>query len=302
LGVGYLFITKKLGKSTALWIIVALVLVDAWSLDKRYLNDKNFVKNKDYKGQFAVTAADQQILADPDPNFRVLNNTVNTFNSAIPSYHHKSIGGYHGAKIRRYQELIEYHISQNNQSVLNMLNTKYFIVAGEDRQPVAMQNPGAMGHGWTVPEILWVDSPDAELDTLRTTDLKQYAIVNKAMESLTSGYQPGVDSSAQVKLISYAPNKLKYEVSGSKSNVVVFSEIYYRGNVDWISSLDGKESPHFRANYVLRGMVVPAGKHEVEFRFEPPSNSKGQIVDISSSILVLLLAGVAIFMVYKGKE
>jgi hypothetical protein len=298
----YVFAIRKISAPILLYGIGAVVLIDVWGVDKRYFNNDNFVKPKEYSRQFAPTEADIQIKADTDPNFRVINTTVSTFNSALPSYHHKSIGGYHGAKLRRYQEIIERHISRNNMRVLNMLNTKYFIVQGENNQPKAIQNPDAYGHAWPVASLIAAADADDELSLLDSTDLRTTAVVAKSIVESMSMQTEGYDTGGTVVLTSFKENELVYSTQFSSDALVVFSEIYYRGNKDWISTIDDKPIEHFRANYILRAMKVPAGSHTIKFRFDPPSYSKGQWVDFGASIVVLGLVFAAVWSTFKGTK
>lgn len=300
--VSYGFAIRKISAPILLYGLGALVVVDVWGVDKRYFNNDNFVKPKEYSRQFAPTEADAQIKADPDPNFRVINTTVSTFNSAIPSYHHKSIGGYHGAKLRRYQELIERHISRNNMRVLNMLNTKYFIVQGDNNQPKAIQNPDAYGHAWPVEGIMEAMDADEELSLLDSTDLRAKAIVAKATMEAEGLTKEGYDTNGSVVLTSFKPNELVYTTQFSKEALVVFSEVYYRGNKDWVSTIDDQPASHFRANYILRAMKIPPGSHTIKFRFDPPSYSIGQWVDFGASLIVLGLALASVWLTFKRSK
>jgi hypothetical protein len=249
-------------------VIAALVLVDMWQVDKRYLKSDDFVNARQSKAAFAPSPADQQILADTDPNFRVINLTVSTFNDASTSYHHKSIGGYHGAKLKRYQELIDSCISRNNMEVLNMLNTKYFIMRSE-QGPQVQRNPMALGNAWFVSDVKMVDNADAELGALNDTafSARTLAVVDNRFADQLAGLTVSADSTAAIALESYAPNHLVYGYTASKPGLAVFSEIYFANG--WNAYVDGELQPHFRANYVLRAMKLPEGQHSVEFKFEP---------------------------------
>jgi hypothetical protein len=265
--------------------VVALTLLDLWTVDKRYLGEKNF-QTETIAESFQPSPADQQILQDKDLSYRVLN-LSNPFNEARTSYFHKSIGGYHGAKLRRYQDLIERQISTNNTSVLNMLNTRYVIVPpqkqGEAEQ--VQRNPGALGNAWFVRELRAVQSPDAEMAALTGLDARHTAVVDvqKFPQVKPATY---ADSSGTITLTSYAPDALTYRYTAAQPSTVVFSEIYYADG--WQAFLDGKEVPHFRADFVLRAMQVPAGSHEIKFVFEPKEYAIGNTVSLISSIGVLL--------------
>jgi hypothetical protein len=303
LGALYFYLKGKVQAGVAAAIVVALVLLDLWTVDKRYLGEKNY-QTETIVESFQPTAVDQQILNDKDPNFRVLN-AGNPFNEARTSYFHKSIGGYHGAKLRRYQDLIERQISPNLQTlfssngdfaktpVLNMLNTRYLIVPaqqGQQGQPgqpeQVLRNANALGNAWFVRELRAVQSPDQEMDALTTLNPRQVAVFD-ATKFPSVKPATYADSSANIVLTDYAPDALTYKYSAAQAGTVVFSEVYYADG--WQAFLDGKEVPHFRADFVLRAMQVPAGAHEIKFIFEPKEYKIGNTVSLVSSLGVLLL-------------
>ncbi|MBK9478431.1 MAG: YfhO family protein [Bacteroidetes bacterium] len=271
-----------------------------WVVDKRYLNKDNFVSKSFVDSPFDLTQANQQILSDKDPNFRVFNTTVSTFNDASTSYFHKSIGGYHGAKLKRYQELIEMQISKNNMEVLNMLNTKYFIVSDEQKQPIAQRNPVACGNAWFVPNYKIVANADSEMAALSKIKPKEFMVVDKKYEANLSGFTAAFDSSATIGLTSYQPNNLVYKSNSSKEQLAVFSEIYYPDG--WNAYIDGKQHDYFGCNYVLRAMRIPAGAHTIEFKFEPKTYKTGEQIALASSILLYLVLGGALYMEWKRKN
>ncbi len=297
----WLYLKGYAKKTYVLPALALLILIDLWAVDRRYLNNDDFVNKRVVNASFAPTPADEAILQDTDPNFRVLNTTVSTFNDASTSYYHKSIGGYHGAKLRRYQELIEHQIAKNNPSVLDMLNTKYFIYPDQNRQPQVAPNPNAAGNVWFVDHYKIVNNADEELKALDSLKVKQEAIIDKRFESDVTGHTISKDSTASIALVNYHPNHLKYESNASKEQLAVFSEIYY--DKGWNAYIDGKSAPYFRANYVLRAMVVPAGKHEIEFRFEPRSFFVGEKISYTCSILliVMILASIGLAIFQKPK-
>jgi hypothetical protein len=276
----------KFRKEYAFAALILLVTVDMWTVNRRFLNVDSFETAKKVENPFRPSAADQQILNDKNPNFRVLNLTVNPFADASTSYYHKSLGGYHGAKLRRYQELYDNHISKNNMSVINMLNTKYFIVSGDDKQPQARLNPGALGNAWTVDEFDLVNNADEEIAALKDFDPSKTAIVDKRFSAILDGFQSKPGEKGSIQLNSYKPNELVYRYNSNKNELVVFSEIYY--DKGWKALIDGKESPYFRANYVLRSMIVPAGQHEITWKFKPTVYYTGGTISLISSLLVLL--------------
>jgi hypothetical protein len=282
------FVSNKLKKGIIILLISLLILVDMWTVNKRYLNDENFISKSKFEKPFQKTKADELILKDVDPNYRVLNLTVDPFADAGTSYFHKSLGGYHGAKLRRYQELYDHHLkSKFNMSVLNMLNTKYIIQPDDKKQPTVYPNMQALGNAWFVSEVKRVKNADEEIDALTDFNPEKTAIVDERFSKYLEGFTPQPDSTSRIKLISYAPNNLQYQVNTDKDQLTVFSEIYY--DKGWNAYVDGVLTPHFRVNYVLRGMIVPAGKHLVEFKFEPKVYKVGEKVSFASSLLVILL-------------
>jgi len=280
-GVLWMFLKNKLSSKYVILIVGVLVLADMWTINKRYLNDDSFARKSKVEIPYQATAADQQILRDKDPNFRVFNQSVSTFNDASTSYFHKSIGGYHGAKLKRYQELIENHIAKGNMAVLNMLNTKYFITLKGKVQ----QNSAAMGNAWFVNEIYTVANADAEIAALNGFNPANIAIVDvRFSEQMIDGLD---NIGTSITLTEYKPNYLKYNSSSTKQGIAIFSEIYY--NKGWNAYVDGVLKPHFRANYVLRGMQIPAGNHVVEFKFEPAVYHVSERIALASSVVLLLL-------------
>ncbi len=284
---------EKIRQNHFLIGLCVLTLVDLWVVDKRYVNDSNYVTARVQKSQFAPTAADLQILKDTS-YYRVINLAANTFNDATTSYFHKSIGGYHGAKVKRYQDLIERQISKNNFEVLNMLNTKYLIVPGKERgSQVVNENPEALGNVWFIDSLVWVDTPDQEIAALSNFDPSEQAIINKKFSGLPEigAIQPSGENDT-IYLTRYAPNELTYHSKAGNKTFAVFSEIYYPKG--WEVYVDGKTVEYAQVNYVLRGMVVPEGEHTITFRFHPKSYYLGHNIALGSSILVvfLLLGGI----------
>lgn len=272
--------------------MIVLIAADVIPISHRYLNNDNFKGKSIVANPYQPTTADALIMKDVDPNFRVFNTTVNTFQEGHTSFFHKSIGGYHGAKLRRYQELIDHHLSKGNMQVLNMLNTKYFIVMGDNRMPVPELNMDALGNAWFVEQVQFVDNADAEIDALTDFIPEKTAVVDKRFASSVEGFTYKADSIANIQLVEYQPNKLKYAFASATDQLTVFSEIYY--DKGWNAYIDGKETPYFRADYVLRAMVIPAGNHEIEFRFEPKVFAVGEKVAFASSLLlILMLVGLA---------
>ena len=310
------------------WIIgvslIVLVLADMWPVAQRYLNDDHFVSKKKAETPIVATETDNAILQDPDINYRVLNLASNTFNESQTSYFHKSIGGYSPAKLRRYQDMIDFYIGDQMQNlyreiirtqgnlqmasdssfqVLNMLNAKYVIVPIGDGRTMPLQNPHRFGNAWFVNEAKIVANPDEEILALANTNLKEIAVVDKRYEQYVTGKDFTRDTSATIVNTLCKPNKLKYTVNTSKEQLVVFSEVFYdKGG--WVAHLDGQEVPHFRSDYILRTMVVPAGQHEIEFNYVPYARILGcRISNISSIICILvILAGCGWGIYRKRKE
>jgi hypothetical protein len=290
-GVLYFYLKQKLSATTTTLIIGLLILIDLWAVDKRYLNNGDFQKRL-VETHFEPTPADQAILQDKDLSYRVMN-MGNPFQDARTSYFHKSIGGYHGAKLRRYQDVIDKHISQNNIEVLNMLNTRYLITT--DANNPVQRNPQALGNAWFVPNIITVNSPDEELAALTDLTPVNEAVVDVSKFPVNKKEYNATGSS--IKLTSYEPNYLKYEATAAQEGFIVFSEIYYKDG--WQAYLNNKPVDHIRVNYILRGMPVPAGQHTIEFKFEPKAYAVGNTVSLVSSILMLLVVFGGIFYAFK---
>jgi len=379
----WVYSLKKLPKAAFLIVLGLLIVVDIIPVDKRYLSDKNYVRIRKNMAPFTATAADLQIMQDRDPDYRVFNLTVNPFQDASTSYYHKSIGGYHGAKFRRYQDLIDYHIGKFNMEVINMLNTRYFIQKGQNGQPAARPNYSALGNAWFVNNIKWAKNANEEItylgkvikienltpstsfevygrslkqvDTMMLTvplkiksptedkileeidlsrlnllpgqtyilgynlndsslnfvnlsevknpqllakqqfrvtiissfNARDQVVIGEDFKDIVGDFKPQANEGATINLLSYEPNDLVYESKSEKDALAVFSEIYYPKG--WKAYIDGKETPYFRANYVLRGMIIPAGTHKIEFKFHPNTYYIGKKVSFASSLLILLL-------------
>ena len=287
----YLYHLKKIKTSYFIAFLSVLIIFDMWPVAKRYLNNDDFVSKRQSTEAFQPFQADIQIMADEDPYFRVLDLTADPFKSSRASYFHKSIGGYHGAKMQRYQELIDYHISRNNMNVHNMLNTKYIIVPAQDSPPTAQRNPEALGNAWFVDTIRWVADANEEIDALNDFRPSEEAIIDIRFEELLRDFQAQKDSTAKIFLNEYKPDQLSYQYQSSLDQLVVFSDIFY--DKGWNAYIDGELYPHFRVNYILRAMIIPAGTHHIEFKFEPISYDSSRKIAFSSSLIfVLLIMGV----------
>lgn len=303
----FLFIYGKLSKLVLVIALGVLILADMATVNHRYINNDNFVKARLADNPFQASAANKAILKDKSPDYRVLDVSNSTFNDASCSYFHKSIGGYHGAKLQRYQDLIEEHIQYEisaitanfkagvtagqidaalkEQQVLNMLNMKYMIYNPE---AYPLENPYAFGPAWMVEEVAVVSTPDEEIAALGQNDLSRTAVVDTQFATGLSKKSFEKEPTASIKMRSYAPNKLSYQFQSKTDQLVVFSEIYYKKG--WKAFLDGNEVPFIRANYVLRAMEVPAGNHVIEFSFEPAVWVVGERVSLAGSLLLILLA------------
>ncbi|MDR1760956.1 MAG: YfhO family protein [Bacteroidales bacterium] len=290
---------RKIKYAYLIAILAVFTYFDMWTVNKRYLNDQDFVAQRTKQLDFPKTPANETILADTDPNFRVMNLTVSPFNDASTSYFHKSIGGYHGAKMKRYQELIDFHLSKMNMNVYNMLNTKYFIVENpQTRQPMAQLNPDALGNAWFIQNLHTVPNADAEIVALTNFNPATEAFVDVRFASQLTDSVFTVDSTAAITLTNYAPNDITYTSHNAQAGIGVFSEIYY--DKGWNAYVDGKLVPHFRVNYVLRALAIPAGTHTIEFKFEPQSYViSNRISFIASLLLVLSVAAVVFFEIRK---
>ena len=305
-GLMWAWISNKIKDFVFYPILILLVIFDMFGVDKRYFNNDNFVSKSESEDVFAPTALDTQILQDKSI-YRVLDGASQQgfSNDSKASYYHKSLGGYHGAKLRRYQEVIENQFSKNNMAVFNMLNTKYFTQPAQQQggQPTVAQNPDACGNAWFVKEFKLVKNADEEMKSLDKFNPKQTAFIDQRFADQVNNLKIAFDSTANsIKLTDYKLNLMTYESNAKTDQLAIFSEIYYRGNLDWKAYVDGVYKPHLRANYILRGMVVPAGKHKIEFKFMPESVAKGNTVDLIASILMVGLLGFAVFFEVKRKE
>jgi hypothetical protein len=300
------FLKEKINQYVMIGLVGLLAVADQTLISKNYFGD-NYVSERKYDNQFVERQADTQILADKDPHFRVQDFTVDTYNTASTSYFHKTIGGYHAAKLQRIQDVIDRHLGnrsqQNpygNQAVLNMLNTKYFIVPTGEKTTAAQQNPGALGNAWFVSDIKMVPNANAEIDALNGFDPATTAVVNQEFSDYVSGLSANKQGS--IKLTKYTPNTLEYTSNTTSDQLAVFSEVWYGPNLGWEAFIDDKPVGHIRVNYLLRGMKVPAGQHTIRFNFNPSIYSTGATISMICSILLLLLLGFAGYKIYKGEE
>ena len=296
-----LFIRKKINALVLSIGLIVLSGIDLLGIDSRYLNADKFREADEVENTLSPSAADLQILKDPDhSNFRVFNQTTSYTNESQTSFRHNSIGGYSPAKLGLYQDIIEHQISKGNMNVLNMLNTKYFIVPDQTgRQAMAQMNPGAYGNCWLVKGIKFVNSPNEEMLALDSTNIKDTAIVSTTFKAQIKEL-PSYDSAAFIKLKERQNDKITYDFSAASAQFAVLSEVYY--SAGWNAFIDGNSTAYAKVNYVLRGLYVPAGKHSIEFRFEPTSFSTGRTITIWSTVLIyLLLIALLVFYIRKKK-
>ena len=289
----WLFYKGKIKKGIFAGAFAVLVLVDMVGVDTRFINHDSFLPEQQAM-VIQPTAANRQIMQDPELGFRVANFTVSPFQDATTSYFHRSIGGYHGAKMQRYQDLIEHHLSKTNWDVFDMLNTKYIITQDDNGNPVPQINPNALGPAWFVGSIEYVPNADAEIAALTDFDPSQVAFVDERFRSVAGdALDMPVDSTAFIALTDYKVNHLTYQYAASEPQLAVFSEIYYPKG--WTAYVDGVEAPYFRADYILRAMHLPAGEHTVEFKFAAPNYSFLKTLTAASS--GVLLAGLVLMVV-----
>lgn len=317
----WLYASGKLRSSLTIAGITILCLADMWGVNKRYLNDAQFVPHSIRTETFTKTNTDELILQDTSLDYRVLNFATSTFDDNNTSYWHKSVGGYHPAKLRRYQEMIEHHISPEMQAaykaiataggemdsvdankfrVLNMLNTKYFIFpAGQQRQTVPILNPHAYGNAWFVNKVQYVNNANEEIDALDSIIPTETAVVDARFKDVLKGTTESYkDSLSSIRLTSYAPNRLTYETNNAQDGIAVFSEIYYPDG--WHVTIDGQPAELTRADYILRTMYVPAGQHTIEMRFDPTSLHVTE--GIAYGALALLVIGIIVAVLIAKRK
>lgn len=317
----WLYASGKLRSSLTIAGITILCLADMWGVNKRYLNDAQFVPHSIRTETFTKTNTDELILQDTSLDYRVLNFATSTFDDNNTSYWHKSVGGYHPAKLRRYQEMIEHHISPEMQAaykaiataggemdsvdankfrILNMLNTKYFIFpAGQQRQTVPILNPHAYGNAWFVNKVQYVNNANEEIDALDSIIPTETAVVDARFKDVLKGATESYkDSLSSIRLTSYAPNRLTYETNNAQDGIAVFSEIYYPDG--WHVTIDGQPAELARADYILRTMYVPAGQHTIEMRFDPTSLHVTE--GIAYGALALLVIGIIVAVLIAKRK
>lgn len=318
----WIYNAGKLKKEWMIAGILVLCLVDMWTVNKRYLNDSMFVPQSNVSQTFAKSQADEYILRDSTKNYRVLNMATSTFNDGVTPYWHKCVGGYHPAKLRRYQDIIDVYLSKemvNLQNdivktqgtmdsvntdgfkVLNMLNTRWIIMPGQENSQIPVENPYHQGNAWFVNQISFVDTPDEEIAALGKMDLHTQAVADKKFQSVLNGFNvTPKDSASRIDLQSFDSNILTYQTKSSKPELAVFSEIYYPKG--WQITIDGKPAEMLRANYTLRALPIPAGEHTVVFKFEPTSIKITDTIAFVALAIMLLTACYLLWMFVRNER
>jgi hypothetical protein len=283
----WLFLKQQINKIKVIIVFTLLILFDLVQVNLRYVNEDDFKQARKIDKPFTASNADLQILKDKT-HYRVANFSGDPFQDGRTSYFHKSIGGYHAAKMGRYQDLIEFQLGKQNMQIFNMLNVKYFIIPDDNGKEEAQQNPNANGNAWFVNEIKYVQTANEEIKALDSLNTKKIAIL-KDLNSygFEDSKKYNVDSLATIKLTKYSLNALSYESFSNQNEFAVFSEIYYKDG--WNAYIDGELKPHLNVNYVLRGLEIPAGNHRIEFKFEPKVIQTGSTISLMSYVLLFLI-------------
>lgn len=301
-GVASLYAARKIRRDLFLALLGGTVLLDLVPVDLRFLSPDDFVSPR--RQQVLPSAADKAILADPTPGFRVLDRTVSPFNDATASYFHRSVGGYHGAKLARYQDLIDRYLATFDDRILDMLNTRYVLLPGSDGAPTAVRRGTEYGAAWTVDTLIWTPDARAEIEALGRVDLRTVAVASP--RDRDKGDFPhatlpaGPFAQGEIELVEYRPNYLRYECSLTGEALAVFSEIYY--DKGWKACVDGVEAPYLRVDYLLRGMTLPAGDHVVEWRFRAPGWGWTEGITLAASLAILLGAAAAAAVWLRSKR
>ena len=318
----YFWMTKKVKNSYLLLGFAALFLLDVIPINRRYISEEDFSIKKKTADTYAPRKVDLQIKQDPALYYRVMDNSIDTYNSSFASNFHKTVGGYHPAKLRRYQDMIDHYIQNENQSlaqrlnaangndslmrvvfnslnVLNALNTKYFIFGNPGSEGVVI-NPSINGNAWFVNSIKWVNTADEEINAIQSTPLKTVAIVHNEFKNNLGNLSP--TGQGTISLTDYAPNKLTYQSESSAEQLAVFSEIWYGPNKGWKVSIDGQPVEHIRVNYTLRGLKIPSGKHTIVFEFRPSIYYQSEFISLFTSLSILIGLGLVGYRYYKGKS
>jgi hypothetical protein len=306
-----LYLRRKINSQVMLTGIALLVLGDLWGIDHRYINYKSFKESTETGiAGVPMSPANEFILKDKDPSYRVLDLTTSTFNDATCSYYHKSIGGYHSAKLSRYQDIISYAFNESlnkmaqgkpeEAQILNMLNTRYIMQTKEAAG--VFRNPAAYGSAWIVDSLKVLPGPVEVFKNLSTTNLKNVALIEATDGHDIADIVLEHDSAAYIKLDSYSPDNMKYTYRALHKTFAVFSEVYYNSEKGWVAYLDGNRVAHFRVDYILRGMLLPSGEHKIEFKFEPPSIEKGSKMDLAGSAIIVILGLGTALQYYRNRK
>ena len=282
----WLFLKQHINKTKVIIVFTLLILFDLVQVNLRYVNDDDFRQARKIDKPFRASSADLQIQKDKS-HYRVANFTGDPFQDGRTSYFHKSIGGYHAAKMGRYQDLIEFQLGKQNMQVYNMLNVKYFIIPDNEGKEQMQQNPNNNGNAWFIKDIKYVKSANEEIKALDSLNTKTTVVINEKSLTTSVSYSKELDSLANINLVKYSLNALTYDSNSTKDEFAVFSEIYYKNG--WNAYIDGELKPHLNVNYVLRGLEIPAGKHSIEFRFEPKVIQTGSTISLLSYVLLLLI-------------
>lgn len=301
-GIVWAFIKNKINVTLFSTAFLILILVDLWQVDKRYLKDTSFQEKQDASQVIRPREVDTFIARDPDPDFRVFDLTAGIKQDMFNPFFHKSVSGYSAARLKRFEELIDNQLATNppNHDVLDMLNTKYLITADTGRNYSMVTNRTACGHAWFVKGVKFVVNADQEMQAISSFAPKDEAIVDKRYKNLVDTTQLKADPNATIKLVSYNPDHLIYQSGSTATEIAVFSEIYY--DKGWKMLIDGKESPYFRADYVLRAAQIPLGNHKIEFIFHPASYYTGETISLAGSILMVLALAGAVYTESKKKK
>ena len=303
----WLYINQKIKQSgIIIGVLACLVLFDLWGVDRRYLNESNFITEKRLKLRPSQTdqILDQYAAQFKDEDYRVFDLSVNTFNDSYPSAFHHQIGGYSAAKLRRYQDLIDFYLSRHiNTDVLNMLNARYVVMQGQNGQPMIQRNPEALGNAWFVNAYQLVEDPNAEILALNDFNPADTAIIDKRFAEMVQGKNLERDSNSVIVMDHqkpYNPDYVVYKTKSNKDQLAVFSEVYYAP--DWRAYIDGKPADYFRVNYILRAMVVPAGEHKIEFKNEAPLFHRLDKISLIVSILFILAVAGSLVVFYRKEK
>ncbi len=298
-GVLWAFAKGSLKKGMAVAALSLLVVIDLVGVDRRYVDEEAFVQARVMDEPFQMNGADIQILEDED-HFRVYDATTNAFNSGRASYYHNALGGYHAAKPGRMQDLFEFYITQGHIGILNMMNVRYIIIQNKNGDPVAQRNPYANGNAWFVENVLPADNANEEIALLDSLNTKRTAVVHKDFLSSIPAQKVERDSAATIDLFKYQPNHLVYETSSKSEQLAIFSEVYYPNG--WNAYINGKPAEYFRADYLLRAMVIPPGNNKIEFKFEPKVIQTGSMISLTSTIIFVLILISGLYFVFRKKE